>query len=146
MTTWRVGLADSERASVVDAETAGGSDPTGTFAVRSTFNLVRHLSRRSSTWTWRSSSGIITSLIGPSGCGKSHIPCAAVNRINERLGYVRTTGTIEVLGHDIYAEDVELVQVRKQIGMVFQRPNPLPLVHPRQRAVRLPDPPRRGGP
>ncbi len=40
---------------------------------------------------------------------------------------MRTTGTIEVLGHDIYAPEVELVQVRKQVGMVFQRPNPLPL-------------------
>ena len=70
--------------------------------------------------------GIITSLIGPSGCGKSTF-LRAINRINERLGYVRTTGSIEVLGHDIYAPSVELVQVRKQIGMVFQRPNPLPL-------------------
>ena len=40
---------------------------------------------------------------------------------------MRTTGSIEVLGHDIYGPEVELVQVRKQIGMVFQRPNPLPL-------------------
>ncbi len=70
--------------------------------------------------------GIITSLIGPSGCGKSTF-LRSVNRINERLGYVRTTGSIEVLGHDIYAPHVELVQVRKEIGMVFQRPNPLPL-------------------
>ncbi|MDJ0973428.1 MAG: phosphate ABC transporter ATP-binding protein [Planctomycetota bacterium] len=70
--------------------------------------------------------GIITSLIGPSGCGKSTF-LRSINRINERLGYVRTTGRIEVLGHDIYAPDVELVQVRKQVGMVFQRPNPLPI-------------------
>ena len=70
--------------------------------------------------------GLITALIGPSGCGKStYLRC--VNRINERLGYVRTTGRVEVLGHDIYAEGVELAQVRKQVGMVFQRPNPLPL-------------------
>jgi phosphate transport system ATP-binding protein len=70
--------------------------------------------------------GIITSLIGPSGCGKTTF-LRSINRINERLGYVRTTGSIEVFGHDIYQEDVELVQVRKQVGMVFQRPNPLPL-------------------
>jgi phosphate transport system ATP-binding protein len=70
--------------------------------------------------------GIITSLIGPSGCGKSTL-LRAVNRITERLGYVRTTGSIEVLGHDIYHQDVELIQVRKKVGMVFQRPNPLPL-------------------
>jgi len=71
-------------------------------------------------------SGIITSLIGPSGCGKTTL-LRSVNRINERLGYVRTTGRIEVMGHDIYFPEVELVQVRKLVGMVFQRPNPLPL-------------------
>ena len=70
--------------------------------------------------------GMITSMIGPSGCGKTTF-LRSVNRIIERLGYVRTTGSIEVLGHDIFGEDVELVQVRKQVGMVFQRPNPLPL-------------------
>jgi phosphate transport system ATP-binding protein len=70
--------------------------------------------------------GIITSLIGPSGCGKSTF-LRSVNRIVERLGYVRTTGSIEVLGQNIIAPEVELIQVRKQIGMVFQRPNPLPL-------------------
>jgi phosphate transport system ATP-binding protein len=70
--------------------------------------------------------GIITSLIGPSGCGKSTF-LRSVNRINERLGYVRIGGAIEVMGKNIYDEDVELVQVRKQVGMVFQRPNPLPI-------------------
>ena len=70
--------------------------------------------------------GIITSLIGPSGCGKSTF-LRSVNRIVERLGYVRTTGSIKVLDQDIYHEDAALVQIRKQIGMVFQRPNPLPL-------------------
>ena len=70
--------------------------------------------------------GIITSLIGPSGCGKSTF-LRSVNRINERLGYVRIEGNIEVLGHNIYGPNVELIQVRKQVGMVFQRPNPLPI-------------------
>jgi phosphate transport system ATP-binding protein len=70
--------------------------------------------------------GIITSMIGPSGCGKSTF-LRCVNRINERLGYVRTTGTVDVMGQDIMGPAVELVQVRKQIGMVFQRPNPLPI-------------------
>ncbi len=70
--------------------------------------------------------GIITSMIGPSGCGKSTF-LRTVNRINERLGYVRTTGKVEVLGHNILDGSVELAQARKQIGMVFQRPNPLPL-------------------
>jgi phosphate transport system ATP-binding protein len=70
--------------------------------------------------------GIITSLIGPSGCGKSTF-LRSVNRINERLGYARIEGSIEVLDKNVYDPDVELVQVRKQVGMVFQRPNPLPI-------------------
>lgn len=71
--------------------------------------------------------GSITALIGPSGCGKSTL-LRSVNRINERLGsYVRTTGSIRVLGENVLDEEVELAQLRKQIGMVFQRPNPLPL-------------------
>ena len=70
--------------------------------------------------------GIITALIGPSGCGKSTL-LRTINRINERLGYVRTEGSVEVMGKNILDADVELAQVRKQIGMVFQRPNPLPI-------------------
>jgi len=70
--------------------------------------------------------GFITSLIGPSGCGKSTF-LRSVNRINERLGYVRIEGSIDVMGQNIYDPACELVQVRKQVGMVFQRPNPLPI-------------------
>ena len=70
--------------------------------------------------------GMITSLIGPSGCGKSTF-LRSINRINERLGYVRTEGSIHVLDHDIYRASVNLAQLRKQVGMVFQRPNPLPI-------------------
>ena len=71
-------------------------------------------------------SGRITAMIGPSGCGKSTV-LRSVDRINERLGYVRIKGAIEVLGKNVYDPDVELAQLRKQVGMVFQRPNPLPL-------------------
>ncbi len=70
--------------------------------------------------------GMITSLIGPSGCGKTTF-LRSVNRINERLGYVRTEGRIDVIGDNVYSDDVEIVQLRKRVGMVFQRPNPLPV-------------------
>lgn len=70
--------------------------------------------------------GRITSLIGPSGCGKSTL-LRCFNRINERYGPVRTQGEIRVLGHDIYHPDVSLLELRKRVGMVFQRPNPLPI-------------------
>lgn len=70
--------------------------------------------------------GIITSLIGPSGCGKTTL-LRAFNRVNERYGYVRTDGEIKILGKNILDEDVSLPELRKSVGMVFQRPNVLPL-------------------
>ncbi len=70
--------------------------------------------------------GIITSLIGPSGCGKTTL-LRCFNRVNERYGNVTTTGEIRVLEENIYAPDVSLVELRKSVGMVFQRPNPLPI-------------------
>jgi len=69
---------------------------------------------------------LITSLIGPSGCGKTTL-LRCFNRVNERYSYVRTTGEIDILGQNIYAPEVCLVELRKAVGMVFQRPNPLPL-------------------
>ena len=70
--------------------------------------------------------GHITALIGPSGCGKTTL-LRCFNRVNERYGYVRTTGEIRVLGKNIYDADVALPELRKSVGMVFQRPNPLPV-------------------
>lgn len=70
--------------------------------------------------------GQITSLIGPSGCGKTTL-LRCFNRINERYPYVRTEGEIKIHGKNIYEPDVSLVELRKRVGMVFQRPNPLPL-------------------
>ena len=70
--------------------------------------------------------GKITALIGPSGCGKSSL-LKCLNRINERAGTVTHAGSIQVYGNDIYHPMVALPEVRRQIGMVFQKPNPLPL-------------------
>jgi phosphate transport system ATP-binding protein len=70
--------------------------------------------------------GLITSLIGPSGCGKTTL-LRCFNRVNERYGYVTTAGQIQILGKNIYDPDVSLIELRKSVGMVFQRPNPLPI-------------------
>jgi phosphate transport system ATP-binding protein len=70
--------------------------------------------------------GLITSLIGPSGCGKTTL-LRCFNRVNERYGYVTTTGEIKILGKNIYDADVSLIELRRSVGMVFQRPNPLPI-------------------
>ena len=70
--------------------------------------------------------GLITSLIGPSGCGKTTL-LRCFNRINERYDYVTTKGEIKLLNKNIYDDDVSLIELRKSVGMVFQRPNPLPI-------------------
>jgi len=67
----------------------------------------------------------ITALIGPSGCGKStFIRC--LNRMNDLIPSARVEGSIVYHGQDLYARDIDPVQVRKRIGMVFQKPNPFP--------------------
>ncbi len=70
--------------------------------------------------------GRISALIGPSGCGKSTL-LRCFNRINERWDYVTTSGQVLIHGHDVYDTGTDLVELRKQVGMVFQRPNPLPI-------------------
>jgi len=70
--------------------------------------------------------GAITALIGPSGCGKSTL-LRCFNRLNERQRRVTTTGEVLVLGQNIYGPDVNLGELRRVVGMVFQRPNPLPI-------------------
>ncbi|OGO15100.1 MAG: phosphate ABC transporter ATP-binding protein [Chloroflexi bacterium RBG_16_48_8] len=67
----------------------------------------------------------ITSIIGPSGCGKSTL-LRALNRMNELMPTVRTEGEVIFHGKNIYEEDVDPVEVRRCIGMVFQKPNPFP--------------------
>jgi phosphate transport system ATP-binding protein len=67
----------------------------------------------------------ITALIGPSGCGKSTV-LRAFNRMNDLIPVARTTGEVLFHGQNIYNENVDPVEVRKRIGMVFQKPNPFP--------------------
>ena len=67
----------------------------------------------------------VTALIGPSGCGKStYLRC--LNRMNDIIVGCRVTGTIELDGQDIYADDMDVVHLRARVGMVFQKPNPFP--------------------
>ena len=67
----------------------------------------------------------ITAFIGPSGCGKSTI-LRCFDRMNDLIPAASVTGTVRYHGVDLYASDVDAVQVRKKIGMVFQKPNPFP--------------------
>lgn len=67
----------------------------------------------------------ITALIGPSGCGKSTI-LRSLNRMNDLIPSAKVSGEVLYHGQDVYGSDVDPVQVRKIIGMVFQKPNPFP--------------------
>ncbi|MBO0871461.1 MAG: phosphate ABC transporter ATP-binding protein [Micromonosporaceae bacterium] len=67
----------------------------------------------------------ITAMIGPSGCGKSTI-LRSLNRMNDLIRGARVAGQITYRGQDIYARGVDPIQVRRHIGMVFQKPNPFP--------------------
>ena len=67
----------------------------------------------------------ITSIIGPSGCGKSTL-LRSINRMNDFVDGVTIEGHVNYLGHDIYSGEIDPVEVRRNIGMVFQKPNPFP--------------------
>jgi phosphate transport system ATP-binding protein len=67
----------------------------------------------------------ITAMIGPSGCGKSTI-LRSLNRMNDLIPGARVAGKITYHGQDLYAKDVDPIEVRRRIGMVFQKPNPFP--------------------
>jgi phosphate transport system ATP-binding protein len=68
---------------------------------------------------------MVTALIGPSGCGKSTF-LRCLNRMNDTIAGTRVEGQVLLNGSNIYAEDVDVVDLRKRVGMVFQKPNPFP--------------------
>jgi phosphate transport system ATP-binding protein len=67
----------------------------------------------------------VTALIGPSGCGKSTF-LRCLNRMNDLIPSARVEGQITLDGEDIYSKKVDIVQLRRRVGMVFQKPNPFP--------------------
>ena len=67
----------------------------------------------------------VTALIGPSGCGKSTY-LRLFNRMNDLIDNVKITGKVTIEGEDIYKKDTNIVELRRKVGMVFQKPNPFP--------------------
>ena len=67
----------------------------------------------------------VTAIIGPSGCGKSTL-LRSINRMNELIDGVEVEGEIRLDGEDIYGRNIDVVELRRKVGMVFQRPNPFP--------------------
>ena len=68
---------------------------------------------------------VVTAFIGPSGCGKSTL-LRCLNRMNDLIDNVRIEGSVSIGGHDIYGDNVDVIELRKRVGMVFQKSNPFP--------------------
>jgi phosphate transport system ATP-binding protein len=68
---------------------------------------------------------VVTAFIGPSGCGKSTL-LRCLNRMNDLIDNVRSEGSLKIGGHDIYNASVDVIELRKRVGMVFQKSNPFP--------------------
>jgi phosphate transport system ATP-binding protein len=68
---------------------------------------------------------LVTAFIGPSGCGKSTL-LRCFNRMNDLIDSVRIEGTVEIEGQNIYGRDIDAIELRKRVGMVFQKSNPFP--------------------
>jgi phosphate transport system ATP-binding protein len=68
---------------------------------------------------------VVTAFIGPSGCGKSTL-LRCFNRMNDLIDGVRIEGSVRIGGHDIHGPDVDVIELRKRVGMVFQKSNPFP--------------------
>ncbi len=68
---------------------------------------------------------MVTAFIGPSGCGKSTL-LRCLNRMNDLIDHVRITGAVRIGGQDIHSREVDVIELRKRVGMVFQKSNPFP--------------------
>jgi phosphate transport system ATP-binding protein len=90
------------------------------------FNLWYGQSRALYDVSMKIPRGEVTALIGPSGCGKSTL-LRSINRMNDLIGGVRVQGRMLLNGSPIYAPDVDVIGLRKRLGMVFQKPNPFPM-------------------
>jgi phosphate transport system ATP-binding protein len=107
-------------------ETEAVAAAAGTFAIEATdVNIFYGQFRAVKDVNLQIQKNKITALIGPSGCGKSTM-LRAFNRMNDLVSTARIEGEVLFHGRNLYARDVDPVEVRRKIGMVFQKPNPFP--------------------
>jgi len=101
------------------------SSPAGAIIKIESFNLWYGSSQALFNVTMDIEQGLVTALIGPSGCGKSTL-LRSLNRMNDLIEGLTTSGSILLEGFDIMKPDVDVISLRKRMGMVFQKPNPFP--------------------
>jgi phosphate transport system ATP-binding protein len=109
-----------------EAVAAATAEAAGTFAIEATdVNIFYGQFRAVKNVSLQIQKNKITALIGPSGCGKSTM-LRAFNRMNDLVSTARLEGEVLFHGRNLYAREVDPVEVRRKIGMVFQKPNPFP--------------------
>jgi phosphate transport system ATP-binding protein len=117
---------DAPLAKPVRKARSGGPQPSGAPLIRSKEFSVFYGSKAAvDRVTFDIQAGKVTAIIGPSGCGKSTY-LRAINRMNDLIPGCRTAGVLSLEDQHLYAPDVDVVTLRKVIGMVFQKPNPFP--------------------
>jgi len=120
--TARVGETDSESGGAVDREPRSLDDPVFEVSDLHIWYGSHHAVR---DVTMDIGTHQITAMIGPSGCGKSTV-LRCFNRMNDLIPAARVVGKVAYRGEDIYGADVDAIEVRRRVGMVFQKPNPFP--------------------
>jgi phosphate transport system ATP-binding protein len=105
------------------ARTAG-SDPASHVEARE-FSVFYRSNQAVKNVSLKIPAGLVTAIIGPSGCGKSTL-LRAINRMNDLVPGCRTGGELLLGGQDLYSSDLDVVTLRRRVGMVFQKPNPFP--------------------
>src|SRR5450756_525343 len=111
------------RVTVAEAKT--NNPPAAPFIQIESLSLFYGASKALKNISVKLGEKVVTAFIGPSGCGKSTL-LRCLNRMNDLIDNVRIEGSIKIGGHDIYARDVDVIELRKRVGMVFQKSNPFP--------------------
>ena len=119
-------MADGQSAMTADARDVAGNATTGRAKIRARgVNVYYGDAHAIKDVEVDIGANAVTAFIGPSGCGKSTF-LRCLNRMNDTIEIARVTGEILLDGEDIYAREVDPVQLRARVGMVFQKPNPFP--------------------
>jgi phosphate transport system ATP-binding protein len=119
-------LAAVSRGEMVETETHAALDGETPVVESIEFNFWYGLNHALHDVTMKIPKGKITAIVGPSGCGKSTL-LRSINRLNDLLDDVRYTGDILLNGDSIYGRGVDVIELRKRMGMVFQKSNPFPM-------------------
>ena len=132
------GKVDSSRYRVIEAIRSGGQHKAAVHAELLSLTPQQSIAKIDDFQLWYGKNkaihhvnmnverGKVTALIGPSGCGKSTL-LRSVNRLNDLIDGVRVAGSITINGKQVFGPGVDVISLRKRVGMVFQKPNPFPM-------------------